>query len=198
MNIAKNQTIAQWTDELSSNSPTPGGGGVGALVAALGVCLASMVANLTVNKESYKDFSEECCELILQLTTLKVEMLSLVDEDALAFKKLIKTFKTGGKDEDYAKAAKPAENTVYALVELLNVLEVLALYGNKALLSDVGAAASCAKASFEICRLNIVVNLKYIKQPGNKMPFDSVLEQCIPESIRRADNIYRQVVNLLE
>lgn len=197
MDIAKSKTIEQWTDELSSSLPTPGGGGVGAFIGALGACLASMVANLTVNKEAYRNFSEECSELIVEITASKLKMLSLIDEDALAFKELVKAWETGATDEDYACAAKPATDTVYAIIELLDMLEILALKGNKNLLSDVGAAASCAKSSLEICRLNILVNLKYFKEPENKIVFDPLLKSSIPENIEKADVIYKQVVNLL-
>ena len=198
MDSAQNKTIQQWTDDLSSSSPTPGGGGVGALLGALAACLASMVANLTVNKDAYKDFSEDCKSIILKTEELKFRLLSLIDEDAQAFKSLLGAFKSGATDEDYANASKPAINTVYALVPVLDLLETLKSNGNKDHISDVGAGASCVKASLEICLLNILNNLKYFKNKNNKDVFAPVLNELIPESIKKADIIYNQVANILK
>jgi formiminotetrahydrofolate cyclodeaminase len=198
MDIAKNKTIEQWTEELSSSSPTPGGGGVGSFLGVLSSCLASMVANLTVNKEEYKEFSADCSEIILKSEELKLQLFSLIDEDAHAFKNLLKAYKEGAKDEDYAEAAKPSVHTVYALVSILDILEILEAKGNKNLISDVGAGASCVKASLEICKLNILINLKYIKEPGNKIVFASILDELISESIKKADIIYKQIAKTLK
>jgi len=43
-------TIKQFVDELSTNSPAPGGGSVSALAGSLGAALVSMVAALTHEK----------------------------------------------------------------------------------------------------------------------------------------------------
>ncbi len=47
-------TNRAFVDELSTDSPAPGGGSVAALCAAQGAALAAMVANLTVGKKSYE------------------------------------------------------------------------------------------------------------------------------------------------
>ena len=46
----KRQTIEEFTAQLSSKAPTPGGGGASALAGALGNALGQMVANLTIGK----------------------------------------------------------------------------------------------------------------------------------------------------
>ena len=47
--------IRAFLDELASDSPAPGGGSVAALCASLGSALVSMVSNLTIGKEKYKE-----------------------------------------------------------------------------------------------------------------------------------------------
>ena len=53
MNPAK--TLQEYLTELSSNSPTPGGGNVAALCGALSASLGTMVCNLTIGKKKYAD-----------------------------------------------------------------------------------------------------------------------------------------------
>ena len=47
--------VQEFIDELASNSPAPGGGSVAALGGSLGAGLVSMVCNLTIGKEKYKE-----------------------------------------------------------------------------------------------------------------------------------------------
>jgi len=47
-------TAARFVDEVSTESPAPGGGSVAALMGSLGAALATMVANLTVGKKGYE------------------------------------------------------------------------------------------------------------------------------------------------
>ena len=53
-------TIKDYLDVLKSDAPAPGGGSVSALTAAQGIGLVSMVCELTIGKERYKDFAEDC------------------------------------------------------------------------------------------------------------------------------------------
>ena len=47
-------TNREFVDELSTDSPAPGGGSVAALCAAQGAALVAMVANLTVGKKKLR------------------------------------------------------------------------------------------------------------------------------------------------
>ena len=47
------QSLRAFTEVLASKAPVPGGGGVSALVGALGTALGSMVGALTVGKKKY-------------------------------------------------------------------------------------------------------------------------------------------------
>ncbi len=55
----KKLTVTEFLNELSSNSPAPGGGSVAALSSSLSASLGSMVANLTIGKKSYNELQEE-------------------------------------------------------------------------------------------------------------------------------------------
>lgn len=47
-------TLTQFADELSTDSPAPGGGSVAALCSAMSGALTAMVANLTAGKRAMK------------------------------------------------------------------------------------------------------------------------------------------------
>ena len=47
-------SLEQFSAELASSSPAPGGGSASALTGAIAASLSSMVANLTVGKKGYE------------------------------------------------------------------------------------------------------------------------------------------------
>ena len=55
----KDYKIDEFLEDLSSSSPSPGGGSVAGLVAALSGSLNSMVYSLTVNKKSFENLDGE-------------------------------------------------------------------------------------------------------------------------------------------
>ena len=48
-------TICDFSDEVDSNSPAPGGGSVSALAGNIGVGLARMMAHLSFGKKKYEN-----------------------------------------------------------------------------------------------------------------------------------------------
>ena len=53
------RTLDGFLTELSSGSPTPGGGGASAVCGAIAAALGSMVGNLTSGKKKYAEYQEE-------------------------------------------------------------------------------------------------------------------------------------------
>ena len=69
MNTTK--TLQEFFNELSSNSPTPGGGNVAALCGALSSSLGIMVCNLTIGKKKYVEFEQEMISLKAKLENIQ-------------------------------------------------------------------------------------------------------------------------------
>ena len=61
----KDYKIDEFLEDLSSSSPSPGGGSVAGLVAALSGSLNSMVYSLTVNKKSFESLDGETKKTVL-------------------------------------------------------------------------------------------------------------------------------------
>lgn len=84
--------LRNFANETASESPAPGGGSISAYVAALGVSLGTMVANLSSHKRGWDDRWEEFSDWAEKGQALKDELLLLVDEDTRAFNLIMDAF----------------------------------------------------------------------------------------------------------
>ena len=88
-----NIDIEQFLDILASEEPAPGGGAASALVGAVGTALLSMVANLTVGKQKFRQSEHLMKELLEEASKLQKDLATLIAEDAEAFNKVAAVFK---------------------------------------------------------------------------------------------------------
>ncbi len=162
-------------DKLASKSPEPGGGSVAALVGSLGAALVSMVANLTLGKEKYKDVQPAIETLLAASEKLRGEMQDLIQKDTEAYGALSAVYKMP-KNTDAEKAARtekmqealkkacqvPFEIGLKSL-EVAKLSERAAEIGNTAAVSDAGVAVLLAQACAQSAALNVKINVNSIK-----------------------------------
>ena len=86
-------TLDQFSVELGSSSPAPGGGSASALAGVLSAALSGMVANLTVNKKGYENVFDEMRSVADQAEGIRRELSSLIDQDAESFNVFLSTMK---------------------------------------------------------------------------------------------------------
>ncbi len=163
--------LREFSNELSMDSPAPGGGSTAALSGALSAALASMVSNLTVGKKEYEAVQKDVKEFAVSAQALKDEFLRAVDLDTMAFNKVMDAFKlpkkTDEQKEEKARANEEAsqEATLVPLgvleksCEALKLAQEVALKGNKNSLSDAGVAGLMAQAAAEGAFYNVMINL---------------------------------------
>jgi len=163
--------LREFANELSIDSPAPGGGSTAALSGALSAALSSMVSNLTVGKKEYEDVQKDVRKFAVSAQGLKDEFLRAVDLDTIAFNKVMDALrlpkKTDEQKEEKARAIEKAsqEATLVPLGVLENSIEALklakevALKGNKNSLSDAGVAGLMAQAAAEGAYYNVKINL---------------------------------------
>ena len=199
------KSCEDWIAELASGAPTPGGGGASALVGAVGIALGSMVGNLTVGKKKYADVEADMQELLRKSDELMKKLEDLVEQDALAFAPLAAAYKlpTGTEEEKRAKENAVQEALVGATAcpmsiakccyEALELLEEYAHKGSVMAVSDAGVGAACCRAALEGARLNILINLKLMKDEDKKQFFTGRLTLVVDEGIALADRIYQYV-----
>ncbi len=201
--------IKDFVDELSRDSPAPGGGSVAALSGALSAALASMVANLTYGKKKYSDVWDDMLEVARKAQALKDKFVGLVDEDTDAFNLLMSAFSLPKKtpEEKELRAKKIEEATKVAIdvprktlknaVELVELADILAEKGNKNALSDAGVSALAAYTAAYAAYLNILINLagisdeEYVKKTREEA--DSILSQVE----KKKDEVMKKVLSQL-
>ena len=86
------QNMQEFIKVLSSKAAVPGGGGACAYVAAAGMALGAMVANLTTGKKKYAQYQEEIEELLSKTEQLSKELMTYMDKDAESFEPLSKAY----------------------------------------------------------------------------------------------------------
>ena len=125
VNSLNNLTVRQFVDELSTDSPAPGGGSAAALSGSIAAGLVAMVANLTVGKKGYESVFDEMKNISISAQKLKDELLLLVDEDTNAFNKLMEAIRLPKKsEEEISKRNKLIEETtLYASEVPLQTME---------------------------------------------------------------------------
>lgn len=169
------KTIREFLDEAASSSPTPGGGSVAALTGALGAALLSMVCNLTVGKEKYRDVEPDILKLLGETETLRKELGSLLEADIEAYGRLAAAMKMPRATEEEKRARTTALQE--ALVNATNVpLDIarrcsriielampIAEKGNVNAVSDVGVGVLLGEAALHAALLNVKINLGLIK-----------------------------------
>ncbi len=85
-------SVRDFMEETASESPAPGGGSISACMGSLGMALGTMVANLSAHKRGWDDRWEEFSDWADRGKAIQEELLALVDEDTLAFNRIMDAF----------------------------------------------------------------------------------------------------------
>lgn len=168
-------SVAEFLDELSSDSPAPGGGSVSALCGALAASLASMVAQLTVGRKGYEAVTSEMKQIAIDSQIIKDALGYAIDEDTFAFNKLMDAMKLPGKsDEEKALKEQALQNATKAAtlvplrvieqtVEAAKLCLAVAERGFQNSLSDSGVGGLTARTAAMGAYYNVLINLAQIK-----------------------------------
>ncbi len=203
------QNMQEFIKVLSSKAAVPGGGGACAYVAAAGMALGAMVANLTTGKKKYAQYQEEIEELLSKAEQLSKELMTYMDKDAESFEPLSKAYglpkdtkeQQEYKEEVMEKALKEASLTPVALMEkildALKILERLSVVGSRLAISDVGAGVQLCKAALNGASLNVFINTKLMKDTETAEELNTRTDALLIEGNELADRIYEEVVDAI-
>lgn len=168
--------MEHYLDKLASRSPEPGGGSASALVGSLGAALVSMVGNLTLGKEKYKDVQAEIENLLKETEAVRADLQRLVQEDTEAFAAVSQAYKMPKETEEQKKARSQkiqeglkgaATEVPFQICEKSLIVARLsktgADIGNVGAVSDAGVAVLFADACAQAAAMNVKINLNAIR-----------------------------------
>ena len=167
----RNEPLTRYLDDAAAARPTPGGGSVAAVAAALASTMASMAAGFTVGKEKFKAVEAEVAGHLDRLAALRGRLLDAAQRDMAAYQGVMAAWRlpkeTAEQQAARAEAVRAATRASLDVVEevladageILRVARRLADVANPNLASDVAVAAELALGAVRAARINVAVNL---------------------------------------
>ena len=199
-------TCKAFAEETASESPAPGGGSISAYMGALAAALGTMVANLSSHKAGWDDRWEFFSDWAEKGMSVMNELLALVDEDTVAFNKIMDVFgmPKNTAEEKAARAAAMETATLYATqvplrtmkaaYKAFDVVRAMAEEGNPNSVSDAGVGALAARSAVMGACLNVKINAAGLK---DRKAAEELVGEA--ESIQAlAQQVEREILEIVE
>ncbi|AHM57020.1 methenyltetrahydrofolate cyclohydrolase FchA [Peptoclostridium acidaminophilum DSM 3953] len=196
----------EFVEALASKAPVPGGGGAAAYGGAVGMALSTMVGNYTVGKKKYADVEDEVKELMAQGEKIQAELLALVEKDAEVFEPLSKAYGLPTETDEQKKIKaetleKESINACSVPMEIMRkayegikVHKRMGEIGSLLVISDVGCGVVFLKSALIAGKLNVVINLKTIKDEEFVSKAREEMERLVAEGCKIADETLEAVI----
>jgi len=201
----KDQTVEEFLASVAAATPTPGGGSVSALAAALSVALSRMVAGLARGKKGYEAVDQELVQIEAKARGTQAKLEQLVDEDARAYEAVLaamrlpratdpeKTARVAAMQSAYRKATEIPLETMRRCIEALEIAEAAVKKGNRGATTDGGVAILMAQAAIRGASLNCYVNLAAIRDEAFRRETEEEAERLL----KRADAIGHEAMAIV-
>ena len=198
--------LTDFIDEVSRESPAPGGGSIAALAGALGASLSSMVSNLTANKRGSDAVDKILNEAAEQCQQIKEALVKAIDEDTNAFNSYMNARRFPNKSVEEKKIREEAMqaglkqavmvplNTAKQSLRAIEIAEVVAKNGNPNSITDVGVGAQSAYTGLLGGVYNVLINLKDIKD----QKFNEEMKKTCVELKEKAQKKLNEVLSFVE
>ena len=196
-------------NELSTNSPAPGGGSVSALAGSLGAALSSMVAALTHEKKGFIALKPEMDKIGVEAQTIKDRLSFLVDEDTNAFNNVMEANRMPASNDDEAKvkdrairkANEYAIDVPYEVANLckrvIELADILVEKGNPNSVSDAGVAGEVALAGLRGASMNVLINLPSIDDEEYRSEKRKEVDGLIQAAEALHKIVYKKTLNII-
>ncbi|MCM8772538.1 MAG: cyclodeaminase/cyclohydrolase family protein [Candidatus Omnitrophica bacterium] len=191
--------LKNYIENLSEKTPVPGGGSASALLSCLSSSLLNMVLNYTIGKKGYEKYEDEMKKLREENEKIMKECLNFIEEDSKIYLKIDKNLREKKDCEEFLRESvflhlKICEN----MLKVVNFCEIVAEKGNKNLISDTAISNIFAYSSFLSSKINILINLKFLKDKNFKSEIKEKLKK-IEEEIRiKSQENHEKMVKKME
>lgn len=171
-------TLKEFADEVSRDTPAPGGGSVAALAGALGAGLASMVANLWQDKADSPEAARLLAAAAETSQHAKDRLILAVDEDTNAFTAYMEARRLpASTPEEKAARERKMQDGLKAAVDVpfqtversyaaMQAAWAVVQHGNVNSITDGAVGAEIAFAGVRGGIWNVLINLKDITDPA--------------------------------
>ena len=199
----ENLIVKDFVKETCSKNPTPGGGSVAALMASLGVSLAAMSANLTLNKKGYENVQVEMGKLAKLFEDKSKNYLDFIKKDINAFNELMASYKLKKETEEEKETRSKViqENVMMALnvpyslaLDLYSILDDIKYCyynSNKNIQSDALMAMIISRCVILSCLCNVYINLNSLKDSDLK---EEINNKCT-EMKNKVNELEKELIN---
>ena len=184
-------TIKDFLSATAARQPTPGGGSVSSLVAALAAALGEMVVNYSIGKKGLEAFQEELKPAQAELARARDMLLQLMVEDQLAYEALTAAKKTPP-DSQERKEKMPAallacirvpESIAATGAAVLELCDRLVNFVNPWLLSDLAVCADLSMAAIRCATYSVRSNLSSLEDPDDRRAVEARVGQILSHSL---------------
>jgi glutamate formiminotransferase/formiminotetrahydrofolate cyclodeaminase len=190
-------TIRQFLDATAARQPTPGGGSVTALCAALAASLGEMVINYSVGKKGLEPFEGELKPALAEFNRARKLLTQLMAEDQQAYAALTAARKLPESVPDRAAQCAAALTACIrgpqamgaTAVAVLELCDRVVNFVNPWLLSDLAVCADLSMAAVRCAAYNVRVNVGEVSDEAERQR----IEATTFELLSRAGNLIRQV-----
>ena len=201
-----NRITFDFVNEVSRDSPAPGGGSVAALSGALGAALGTMVANLSTSKAGFEKFKPKLADISSRGQNTKDRLIKAIDDDTSAFDEVIKAMRMPKDTEDeqklrnnkmqegYKIATLVPLETVENCKEALYICKDISELMDESMASDVGSGALMANAGAIAAAYNVRINLKSITDKS----FSSKTVNKLEASLKDCENTLKTILGNVE
>ena len=202
--------LEDYIDKVDSPSPTPGGGSVMGAVGSLACALAGMVGHLTINKNKFKELTEEekndFNNAIEKIKEIKIKLIETIDKDAESFNIFMDSMKLPKNTEEenlirknaISKAAIKSTETPFNILkysyQLIPFFDIILKYGNAGVITDIASAYILIYCASKGSILNININTPLIEDKN----FLENIKKNSSTYIEKIERGYREIENKLD
>ena len=202
--------LEDYINKVDSPSPAPGGGSVMGVVGSLACALAGMVGHLTINKNKFKELTEEeknnFVNAIEKIKEIKIKLIETIDKDAESFNIFMDAMKLPKNSEEeklirkeaISKAAIKSTETPFNILkysyQLIPLFDIILKYGNAGVITDIASAYILIYGASKGSILNININTPLIE--------DKIFLENIKKNssiyIEKIERCYKEIENKLD
>ena len=190
-------TIGGFLEAAAAKQPTPGGGSIAALAAAMAAAMGEMCVNYSIGKKGLEAHADQLHSALGEFHRARLLLLGLMAEDQAAYESLTAAQKLpkDSPERPQAMAAAVAicsavpQSVAAAALAVLSLTDRLVDAVNVHLLSDLAVCADLAMAALRCAISNLLVNLPLLTDAQQK----SRLEAGAQQMLARATALIQQI-----